>query len=891
LNNGYSSGSAFLEQLWTRVKEYANTAWKWLKYLLCRLGATVLLYLGSHKAEKKQSDNWQGRKTGGSGVPSRKDSATDSRYDDPGYKPRRRTPTWWRVVKGGLTLAMRGVASLLLVLVITGCIVGATSMIYILMFLDKDIDFDLNQLKLSLTSTIYVENNSGQYEEYQKLHGTENREWLNLTEMRSEDYTGEYSWIADAMVAIEDHRFFEHSGVDWKRTIYCFAVYFLHSDGDAQGGSTITQQLIKNLTGENEVSIDRKLKEIFRALELEKEYTKQMILEAYLNVIALGNGCNGVDAAAQTYFGKEVDELSLAECAAIVGITKNPTKYNPLRRPENNKERQLLVLHEMLEYGFINQEQYDQAVAEELVFNENSVYNAENTTYNNWYVDQMIYDLRRELVELAGYSEVEARQAVYNGGLQIYSCMDVDLQNGAERIFKDPSNFAKFPGQVQPQCAIVVMDYEGAVRCIVGGRGEKDGDLDFSMASQARRQPGSSIKPLASYGPAVAAGLLEYSTPVTDEKITIKQDGRNVAWPKNSGGHYRGNTPAVKGIEVSSNCMAVRIARVLTPTTVFNWLTERFHLELVESGPQNDVNLSTSLGGLTNGVTVLEMTAAYGVFGSGGVYHAPYTYSKVLDSSGDVIISHGPEDGERVMSSDAATIMNYMLRAPITGSSGTARSYKISGFTTIGKTGTTSNDYDRYFAGGTPYYISCCWFGYEVQKELSIKSPNHAAAAWKKVMNLAHDGLESKGFENMSGNVVKRTYCTVSGGFAGAGCSSTATGYYVRGSSMPVCPVHSGGTATAAFTRFLENPNWAEAATSDLTSDTSATETTTTSATETTTTPGVVITTEPPTTTTTTTTTTTDGVEITTTTATTTTTTTGIVITVPDGNNPLDPNN
>jgi len=362
LNNGTSSGGSFFEQLWSSVKKYANKAWLWIKYLLCRLGSTVLLYTGSYKAEKQR--NKQSRRAPGTGVPGRRDSATDSRYNDVDYAPAKKTPTWWRVVKGAGSVLLRGVATLLLVCIITGCIVGATSMIYILMFLDKDIDFDLNELKLSLTSTIYVQNDEGNYYEYQKLHGTENREWLNLDQMRSADYEGEYSYIADAMVAIEDHRFFEHSGVDWRRTVSCFASYFLHSGGDAQGGSTITQQLIKNLTGENEVSIDRKLKEIFRALELEKDHTKDMILEAYLNVIALGNGCNGVHAAAETYFGKEVKDLTLAECAAIVGITKNPVKYNPLRRPENNKTRQEWVLHEMLEYEFITQEQYDQAMAE-----------------------------------------------------------------------------------------------------------------------------------------------------------------------------------------------------------------------------------------------------------------------------------------------------------------------------------------------------------------------------------------------------------------------------------------------------------------------------------------------------------------------------------------------
>ena len=843
--SGSPGGGGFsdiLRRIGNGLVRFFSAAWYELKYRLTLLGEKTFAYAESEKdkrenerqrqerreheqQKKKQQQHAAAGHAPAREKPVRPKSQTGSRYDEDYDRYYKKTPLWLRLIKGIGTLILRGIATIFLICVITGSIVMATAMIYVMVYLDKDIDFDLHKLKLSYTSVIYVTDGTDgdgntQWKEYLKLHGSENREWV--------DYDTIPQTVKDAVVAIEDHRFWEHSGVDFRRTIYCFGDMFLHMSGSdgQQGGSTITQQLIKNITGENEVSIDRKLKEIFRALELEKQYTKIEILEAYLNVIALGNGCNGVKSAAKVYFDKDVSELTLAESASLVGITKNPSKYNPLYKPDSNKERQEHVLHEMLEYGFIEQAEYEQAMAEELHFNQNSKYDPEGKIDPkwNWYVDQIVYDLIDDLQKDNEMSEADARYEVYNGGLKIYSCMNVRLQNEAEAIFRDSSNFAKFPGTTQPQCAIVVMNYDGAVQCTVGSRKPHDRALMFSMASQATRQPGSSMKPISSYGPAVAYGLLEVSTPVTDQPIKGYNRGKD--WPKNSGGVYRGDIPAVKGLEVSANCVAVRIARVLTPQKMYEFLTERVHLTtLVESGAKNDLNLSASIGGLTQGVTVREMTAAYQIFGNLGVYHYPYTYTKVVDANGDVIIEHSKNDGERAISEESSNIMNRMLHAPVFGGSGTGRSAQFGGFDMFGKTGTTSNDYDRYFAGGTPYYVSCCWFGYEVQKVLAIKSPNHALVAWKKVMRAAHEGLSSDKSFPKSSNVVRRGYCTVSGGIAGAGCSA-ATGYYSRNSSLPVCPVHAGGRMTKSFTRFLENGGHFNAFTDDETSNRSSTTTT-----------------------------------------------------------------
>lgn len=712
-------------------------------------------------------------------------------------------PTWLVVLRRIGRYTVRSIATLLLIGVITGCIVGATSMVYVLAFLDKSVDsIDLVQLKLNYTTKIYAYNSSGDLVEYETLHGSENREWVDYSEIPQ--------YTKDAIVSVEDERFWKHHGVDWKSTAFACANMFFNLTDSNRGGSTITQQLIKNVTKEDEQSVNRKLKEIFKALELEKKYTKEQILESYLNVIALGNGCNGIQTAAQTYFGKDANSLTLAESAAIVGITKYPSAYNPFYHPEANQERQRYVLKKMLENGFIEQAEYDAAISEDYLANLNVSAKDKNSKqkYWSWYTEQIFSDVVRDLQERNGLTESEARFQLYNGGLKIYANVDIDLQNQAEEIFKNQTGtktdyWTKFPRSVQPQCAIAILNYEGEIKAIVGGRGAKNANRLQNHASQSRRQPGSAIKPLTAYGPAVEFGVLEYSTPVTDEQMTIKDNGKSIKWPRNDSRRYRGNIPVVKGLEVSANCVAARIVRYITPQKSYKFLTERLSIKLNEK----DNNLAPmAVGALTDGVTVLEMASAYVVFGNNGIYYSPASYSLVTDQQGNTILENTSARGTRAMSEEAATIMNRMLRAPITGSSGTARSAKIGKFATFGKTGTTSDNKDRYFCGGTPYYVGACWFGYADNKKLEYTSRNYATQAWKYVMQAAHKGLDSKDF-NLSGNVVARSYCLETGGLASPNCPSTATGYYARNSAMPICPRHGGGTSTDSFTAFLEDRN------------------------------------------------------------------------------------
>ncbi|MBQ6568937.1 MAG: PBP1A family penicillin-binding protein [Clostridia bacterium] len=679
----------------------------------------------------------------------------------------------------------KGILTLLLIMIISGSIIGTTATIYIVKDLDKDINFDLNSLKISLTSVIYVRDDNGDFYEYQKLHGSENREWVS--------YNNINDYVKNGIVAIEDQRFYQHHGVDWKSTVYAFANMFLKMSNNNRGGSTITQQLIKNITNENEATPERKLKEIFRALELEKKYTKEEILESYLNVVSFGNGCNGIQSAAQTYFGKNANELTLAEAACIVGITKNPSKYNPLVNPNNNRERRQYVLKKMLELGFISQQEYDQAYNQELVFNKKSIGTNNTTTkYNSYYVDQVITDVMADLQENLGISSTEAFNMVYNGGLQIYTEVDLKMQQKAEKIFTEANSqiFGKGKSQASPQCAIVVMDYNGAVKCMVGGVGEKKGNRVLNRATGSKRQPGSAIKPLSCYALGIETNAFEFSTMVEDKAINI-----NGYKPKNSYKGYKGDITIAQAIKVSSNTVPVQLVHKMGVSNSFNFMTKNLGLDLVDEKEINgkkytDKGLSSTLGSLTDGVTVLEMTAAYATFGNGGKYYEPYTYSKVLDSNGRVILEN-KATYTQAMSEASAYIMNQLLREP-TKTGGTAAGLSIGNFPIYGKTGTTDNYKDRYFAGGSPYYVAACWYGYDIPKSIS-GSTNYAMRAWKAVMTEAHEDLPKKDFKMPKG-VVKKTYCTHTGLLASPECSDTKTGYYKTKSKIGLCSGHGHST-------------------------------------------------------------------------------------------------
>ena len=697
-----------------------------------------------------------------------------------GKKPKKKRTVWGRIG--------RVILSLFLIMIITGCVVVGAFAVYVFGFVDDTIDDDLNDLKLNFTTTVYVMNKeTGEYEEYQRLHGGDNRIWVGIDQMPED--------LQDAFVAIEDKRFREHNGVDWKRTFAAFANLFVDLYSSNQGGSTITQQLVKNLTGDNSQTPMRKVREIMRARYLEDNYAKETILECYLNTIAMANGIYGVEVASNYYFDKTVSELNLTECAALAAMTREPERYRPDKNPENNEERRNLVLSEMLDQGLITQEEHDTAVATPL----NVVASKENTNeveVNSYFIDTVISDVIDRLVEEYDYDETYASKRFYNGGFKIYCTMDPDIQAHLEEVYLNDKNFSSVKSRndpdTLPQSAMTIMDYEGHILGIVGGRGEKTENRSLNRAWSSPRQPGSTMKPIGAYAPALEYNLITYSSYIKDEPIETVIDGETRKWPKNASGSYSGaNTTVQNAIQRSLNTVAVRVVQELTPQKSFDFLTNRLHLShLVDSGESNDMNYSSlALGGCLYGATTTEMAAAYVPFGNLGHYYAPTTFVKVTDQHDEVVLE--AKEPEVAMGEDTANIMNHMLQTVVTSGTGSAADF--GSMPLIGKTGTTSESVDRWFVGGSPYYIAACWFGFDNPETLRA-SGNPALNIWKKVMEPIHEDLEDQDFPDTE-MVTYRRYCTQTGLLATVNCPSTSVGWY-KTNYLPACTSHEGRLAS-----------------------------------------------------------------------------------------------
>ena len=695
--------------------------------------------------------------------------------------------------------------SLLIVFVLTALIVGTCILSYAVSFVNGDVAINLDSYKNSQdqTSIVYAYDDSGNPYEIARLHGEENRIWVDLDEIPED--------VQNAFVCLEDKRFYNHPGVDWIRTFK--AVLTLGKSG---GGSTITQQLIKNLTEENSATISRKFNEILYALNLEKNYDKSEILEAYLNTIPLGSGCYGVQTAAQKYFGKNVQELNATEGATLAVITKAPTKYNPLLNPDNNASRRELCLKYMYNQDKLTKAEYEEALEYEVILTNSENYVPSetaaktvktDTTINSYYVDYVITSVINDFKTQYGYSASEAYRMVYYGGLKIYCAVDEDIQEAAESVYENREGFKSEPDRTEDgsngtkkkiQSAITIMDYEGRIVAMVGGAGPKTINRGLNRAVDAIRSPGSSIKPLAVYGPAIDKNILTYSSNILNYGIIVNGE----RWPQNadgSKGSENDYVPLWRAVAKSLNTCSAQALKKVGVGTSFAYLTEKFHIStLVEDGDATDKNFSSlAVGGMTNGVNTLEMCAAYCTFGNGGKYYEPYCYYKVTDSTGkEVYLTNETPTPEQAISADTATIMNRVLQTVAT--SGTAAGKGVKGFTTYLKTGTTSDTKDKWTCGGTPYYCAAVWVGYDKQEKITGVSGNPAATIWNKVMTKVHSGLAAKDFTYSTG-VVERDYCTETGLLAGETCTSTAKGYY-KASSLPQTCDGSGHASAVAET-------------------------------------------------------------------------------------------
>ena len=629
-------------------------------------------------------------------------------------------------------------------------IAGISLSIYIFTLASEPTGIDLKAKSLNQTSFIYIKDDeTGEFKEYQTLYSTENRIWVDNQDIPQA--------MKDAVVAIEDKRFYEHNGVDWARTLS--AVVNLATGEDTYGGSTITQQLIKNITDDNEVSINRKLREICKALKLEDEYTKDQILEAYLNVVNFGNNCQGVESAAQLYFDKSIKDCSIAECAAIAGITQNPSLWNPLVYPDNNKQRREIVINEMYDQGKITKSEYDNAMKESanmtfVGFKNTKEDDDDNDYVQNWYIDQVFYDLREDLALYYNISEEAASEKLYTEGLKIYCAMDEKMQSYMEDAAQSIDKSYDYDLQI----GSVLMGFDGRVIATVGSSKKKTQALEWDRATHSKLQPGSSIKPVIVYPYAIDNKLLYYSSVVKDEPVDNWKDenGQPVSGPNNAYYGYKGDMLLPDAIEWSSNATAVQTMNLIGgPSVAYEQaVTKMGFKSLSEQDTQNTGALS--MGGMNGGVSVREMAASYNYLGNGGLYYEPYTYYYVTDSEDNIIIDNREAVPKQAYSAETASIMNRLLSYNVTNSAHTNAQYaRISGWDIIGKTGTTDDDKDSWFCGLSPYATMATWCGFD--QPASISNTSTSARFFSNVMAKYLEDKEQKEY-NISPNLVEAQY-------------------------------------------------------------------------------------------------------------------------------------
>lgn len=669
--------------------------------------------------------------------------------------------------------------------VFTICVIGVLTLGIFAKFFMTYVDTTLipslgevtsEEMQLALASTIYDKNGTPILTLYDNSDDTGgNRELVKYSEIPKH--------LIDALVSIEDHRFWEHHGVDWVGTVASIRDTLLY--GNTRGGSTITQQLLRKMYDDTDVTVRRKFREICRALEYEKSVGKEDIITDYLNTVYFGAGAYGIQTAAKTYFGKDVSELDVAESAAIVGITNNPSLYDPFLKKEFkqddgtiktprdfNKSRQELILKQMVEYGYLTEAEAAAAKAEKLLFTDTDEYKAlhgievpEETEEGEkkvdlskiytWFEDEAINEAITLLCDQYGYAREYASKLLYRGGFHIYTTLDPEVQAVVDEVYQDTSNFDYPSAKGTPiNSAITVIDpYTGEVKAIAGGVGVKTVNRGESLAT-VPRMPGSAIKPVAVYAPALEYDVVSPASIIDD--YPIDNTLRAAGYPRNSNGRYQGYLTVARGLQSSINTISARTLQKVGYARSFEFMENNlgFHLDA------NDIALAPlSMGGLTYGVTTMEMAAAYSAFVNKGIYTTPHLITRIESNDHtETVIDNSVPNSWPAMKETTAYLMNKMLRSVVTGGTGGGASF--SGMTIAGKTGTTTDNCDRYFAGYTPYYSAAVWVGYKDKPEkISTNDGNPAAKAWRLVMSKLHEGLEDKGFFERPEGITTVTVC------------------------------------------------------------------------------------------------------------------------------------
>ncbi len=723
------------------------------------------------------------------------------------------------VIATPLKIVGGALLTVLLILIVCGFVFAGTLGDYLQEDILPAADMDIEGYDYEQDSYLYYVDENGNIQVLQKIFAKTSSQWA--------DYEDIPQNLINAAIAIEDHRFSEHQGVDWVTTIKACARMFFGDD--SVGGSSITQQLIKNILltedeSADDVTVRRKVLEIFRAVQMEKRYNKKTIMEYYLNCIYLGQNCKGVRSAAAAYFGKELEKLSLAECASLISITNSPTYYDPYQNYENNKERKEDVLWAMREYGFITEEEYREALEQVIVLksgideedrmtectNEACGYKEVHKTFianedgtiscpkckktvvkdsdasqgiYSWYVDTVIVDVLRTMVKNDGLAWNETTQKMYmeklqRGGYHIYTCLDMRVQEQVDAIYNNRDTIPEVRGGQGLQSAIVVVDNRsGDIVGLSGWVGEKEGYLLLNYATDAELQSGSAIKPLAVYAPAFEAGTITPATVVKDLPMNYN-DG---PWPRNADRIYSYSKTILGGVVSSINAVAANTLDMIGTNYSYEFAKDKFGLStLVDEyvDPNGVVHSDNdyaplAMGAQTWGVTVRDMTCAFATFANKGTYRQGRTYTKVYDSEGNLVIDN-PQVTREILSEKTVDYMNYCLvNATQSGTGYEANMAWSSGITTAGKTGSTSDYMDRWYCGFTGYYTAAVWCGFKDRAVINVTTygiSNPASYMWKKVMEPLHQGKTNIALYD-SWKMGGVTMCLDSGKVATAACA------------------------------------------------------------------------------------------------------------------------
>ncbi len=593
--------------------------------------------------------------------------------------------------------------------------------------------------------------------------------------------------LKDAYIAIEDERFYSHHGIDVKRTASAIGSYIIHFGSSSFGGSTITQQVVKNLTGNSTGSIGRKVSEWWKAWQLETCLSKDEILETYFNVIYVGPNIYGIEAGSQYYFSKSVKDLSLEECAFLAGINHSPNSYNPFS-DKNNKEkintRTRTVLTKMKELKYISEDDYNTAIQKlqlGLNFKEGQI-NCSNGIYS-YHTDALISEITEDIEKKYNISETFASNYVNMSGLTINSTQDSKIQEQIEIEFKKKKySLRSNTGGDNSQSAMVIINQkDGSVIGCVGALGEKTQSRPFNRATQSVRQTGSAIKPISVLAPAIDKKIITASTVIDDTPKNFGDDYYPTDYSKSLG-----EITIRRAVESSQNIPFVKVMEKLKPKTAIKYLKKMGITTLTK----NDEKLPLSLGGLDKGISPLEMAGAYATIANDGEYIEPTFYKDIVRKNGNNLLKTSQKK-RRVFSKEVAYILKELLIQPVLGENGTATYCKISGVDVAAKTGTTDENYDRWLCGFTPYYTAVTWYGYDKNESIEFNQRNPAGLIWANVMSRIHAGLNSAKFEKPK-YISSVIICTETGEKATTGCSHTYTEYFLWFTVPKLCSKHSG---------------------------------------------------------------------------------------------------